>query len=47
MVEPRDEDQKGKSKEAYLLLNPSPTLPLPPVRFVNMGSSSKNMEENI
>jgi hypothetical protein len=41
------EDKKGKSKEAYLPLNPSPTFALPSVRFINMGSSSKDKEEYI
>lgn len=41
VAEPRDEDHKGKSKEAYLPLNPSPTLPTPFVQFTNIGSSSK------
>jgi hypothetical protein len=30
-AEPRDEDEKGKSKEAYLPLNPSPTFALPSI----------------
>jgi hypothetical protein len=30
-AELRDEDEKGKSKEAYLPLNPSPTFALPSV----------------
>jgi hypothetical protein len=47
VAEPRDKDQKGKSQEAYLPLNPSPTLPLPAIHFVNMGSTSKDKEENI
>jgi hypothetical protein len=46
-AEPRDEDETGKSKEAYLPLNPSPTFALPSVRFVNMGSSSKGQEDEI
>jgi hypothetical protein len=46
-AEPRVEDEKGKSKEAYLPLNPSPTFALPSVRFINMGSSSKDKEETI
>jgi hypothetical protein len=46
-AEPRAKDQKGKSKEVYLPLNPSPTLPLPSVCFVNMGSLSKEPEETI
>jgi hypothetical protein len=46
-AEPRDEDKTGKSKEAYLPLNPSPTFALPSVRFVNMGSSSKDQEDEI
>ena len=41
VAEPQDEDHKGKSKEAYLPLNPSPMLPTPFVRFTNIGSSSK------
>jgi hypothetical protein len=46
-AEPRTEDEKGKSKEAYLPLNPSPTFALPSVHFINMGSSSKDKEESI
>jgi hypothetical protein len=46
-AEPRDKDQKGKSKEAYLPLNPSPTLPLPSTHFINMGSAFKEKEEDI
>jgi hypothetical protein len=46
-AELRNEDEKGKSKEAYLPLNPSPTFALPSVRFANMGSSSQNREDEI
>jgi hypothetical protein len=46
-TEARTEDEKGKSKEAYLPLNPSPTFALPSIRFINMGSSSKDKEEHV
>jgi hypothetical protein len=46
-AEPRDEDNKGKSKEVYLPLNPSPTFALPSIQFINMGSSSRDKEDEI
>ena len=41
ITEPTDVDKKGKSKEAYLPLNPSPTLPKTSLHYITMASSSK------
>ena len=47
ITEPTDADKKGKSKEAYLPLNLSPTLPKASSHYITMASSSKERATEI